>query len=243
MTREELASFVDVDDATWQEFEQARVFSKGVPLSAFRSSHLNDDFYARAARTIWSEDHPDLLVLYLRAVDELSHFFYDAGAPNAAALGWSARDIGRFGGVVDRIYEWTDRAIAPLVDEALRDPNVLLAIVSDHGWEKEPDGRNNHNFAPPGILILAGAGVCRDGLSAARLADHLRRRADAARAPRPAALEGARRPSARCGVRGRRGPSRRSPRTAEPQNASRAVSSDADAQMREKLEALGYMRK
>jgi predicted AlkP superfamily pyrophosphatase or phosphodiesterase len=242
VTREELASFVEVDDATWLEFEQARQFSKGVPLSAFRSSHLNDDFYAHSARTLWSEDRPDLLVLYLRAVDELSHFFCDAGASNAAELGWSARDIQRFGGVVDHIYEWTDRAIAPLVDEALRDPNVLLAIVSDHGWEREPDGRNNHNFAPPGILILAGAGVCREHCAPlgsptiydvaptvlARLGLPLSR--ELVGHPLDAAFT-VEKPIVEVAAYG------------GPQNASHAVSSEADAQMREKLEALGYMRK
>ena len=208
----------------------------------FRSSHLNDDFYAHSARTLWSEDRPDLLVLYLRAVDELSHFFYDASAPNAAELGWNARDIQRFGGVVDRIYEWTDRAIAPLVDEALRDPNVLLAIVSDHGWEKEADGRYNHNDAPPGILILAGAGVCRENCPPlgsptiydvaptllARLGLPLSRELVGHPLDAAFAVE---KPIVEVAAYG------------GPQNASRAVSSEADAQMREKLEALGYMRK
>jgi len=242
MTREELATFVEVDDATWQEFEQTRQFSKGVPLSAFRSSHLNDDFYAHAARKIWDEDHPDLLVLYLRAVDELSHFFYDASAPNAAELGWSARDIQRFGGVVDRIYEWTDRAIAPLVDEALRDPNTLLAIVSDHGWEKEADGHYNHNDAPPGILILAGAGICTGDcppLGAPTIYDVAPTLLARLGLPLSGELVGhpldaafaEKKPVVKVATYG------------GPQTKSRAVSSEADAQMREKLEALGYTRK
>ena len=242
VTREELATLIEVDDATWQEFEQARVFSKGVPLSAFRSSHLNDDFYAHAAGQIWSEDRPDLLVLYLRAIDELSHFFYDASTPDAAKLGWSARDIQRFGGVVDRIYEWTDRAIAPLVDEALRDPNTLLAIVSDHGWEKEADGRYNHNDAPPGILILAGAGVCRENcppLASPTIYDVAPTLLARLGLPLSSELVGhplsaafaSEKPVVRVAAYGAR------------QNESRAISSGADPQMREKLEALGYLRR
>jgi hypothetical protein len=241
VTREELASLVTVDDATWQEFEATREFSKGVPLSAFRSSHLNDDFYAHAARTIWSENHPDLLVLYLRAVDELSHFFYDASAPHAAELGWSARDIERFGGVVDRIYEWTDRAIAPLVDAALRDPNVLLAIVSDHGWELEPDGRYNHNDAPPGILILAGAGVCKQDcppLGDPTIYDVAPTLLSRLRLPLSSQLVGHPLDAAFTDPV----PVVKVTAYGGPQNESRAVSSEADAQMREKLEALGYMR-
>lgn len=243
VTREELASFVRVDDATWQEFEATRAFSKGVPLSVFRSSHLNDDFYAKSAAAIWNDgaNRPDLLVLYLRAVDELSHFFYDASAPHAAELGWSARDIARFGGVVDRIYEWTDRAIAPLVDEVLRDPNTLLMIVSDHGWEQEKDGRYNHNDAPPGILILAGAGVCKKDcppLGDPTIYDVAPTLLARLRLPLSSQLVGHPLDAAFTDPV----PVVTVTAYGGPQNESRAVSSEADGQMREKLEALGYVR-
>ncbi len=241
VTREELATFVEVDDATWREFQQTRLFSKEAPLSAFRSSHLNDEFYARSAQRIWSEDRPDLLVLYLRAVDELSHFFYDAGSPEAAALGWSDRDIVRFGGVVDRIYQWTDRAIAALVDEALRDPNTLVVIVSDHGWEKEPDGQYNHSDAPPGILMLAGAGVCKvscpplDAPSIYDIAPTLLTRlglplsAELVGHPLDAAFTA---PRAVTHIEA----------YGAPQIGATAIPSNTTPQFRQKLEALGYLR-
>jgi hypothetical protein len=240
--REELSEFVAVDDETWQAFETTREFSKRVRLSAFRSSHLNDAFYARAAESLWREERPDLLVLYLRAIDELSHFFYEAGVPEAASLGWSDADVRRFGGVVDAAYAWTDRALAPLVDEALAGGDTLVAVVSDHGWEREPSGRYNHNDAPPGILILAGAGVCArdcpplDGASIYDVAPTLLARLGL---PLADELEGRPLDAAfstpsdvtRVAAYGR------------PIAEGRAVASGDDAPLREKLEALGYTDK
>lgn len=240
VTREELAEFVSVDDATWGAFQSLSHFSKQERLSAFRSSHLNDAFYARAAETLWSQDRPDLLVLYLRALDELSHFFLEAGVPEASELGWSDADVHRFAGVVDAAYAWTDRAIAPLVDAALASGDTLVALVSDHGWEREASGRWNHNDAPPGVLVLAGAGVCRSACAPldaslydvaptllARLGLPLSD--ELVGIPLDAAFETPQplRPVAAYGA---------------PLAAPRAVSSGADGALREKLEALGYVR-
>jgi hypothetical protein len=242
VTREELARFVALDDETWRAFEATRRFSKEVPLSAFRSSHLNDHFHARAAEWIWRERRPDLLFLYLRAVDELSHFFFEAGVPEAESLGWSREDARRFGGVVDAAYEATDRALASLVGDALADGETLVVLVSDHGWERERDGRYDHNDAPPGIVVFAGAGVCTeacpplDDPSIYDIAPTLLERLGL-----PISEE----------LRGR--PLREA--FATPRDAtrvatygarlggSRAVASQHDAALREKLEALGYVER
>lgn len=242
VTYAELAHFVALDDATWRAFGAVERFSKDVPLSAFRSSHLNDAFHARVAEKLWRERSPDLLILYMRAIDELSHFFYEAGVPEAASLGWSAEDARRFGGVVDAAYEATDRALAALVGEALADPNVLVALVSDHGWEREADGRYDHNDAPPGILVLAGAGVCRDGcppLADPSIYDVAPTLLERMGLPLADALHG--RPLREAFA---------TPRVTAtvahyggPLGTSRALASQQDAEMREKLEALGYVER
>lgn len=242
VSRDELARFVRVDDALWREFEATRAFSKSVPISAFRSSHLNDDFYARAAFALWSDAKPDLLVLYLRSADELSHFFYEAGVAEASALGWSADDVRRYGDVVDNAYAWIDRALAPLVGAALAGGDTLIAVVSDHGWEREASGRYNHNDAPPGILILAGAGVCGGDcppLRAPSIYDVAPTLLERLGLPLSAELVG--RP-----LREAFTEPRESPRVAAygaPLGAARAMASGSDAATREKLEALGYLRK
>ena len=163
VTPEELGQFLPVDHKVWSEFGEARSFSKQVTLSAFRSSHLNDAFFLTAALELWRERSPDLLVVYAKAIDELSHFFYDASVPEAADFGWSQEEIRRYANVVDNTYAWTDRHLAPLIDAVDLDGRTLLIVVSDHGWEREPEGKYNHSNAPPGILILYGADVCRQG--------------------------------------------------------------------------------
>lgn len=240
VTRDELAEFIAVDDATWDAFQSLTHFSKRDRLSAFRSSHLNDAYYAHAAEALWTEDRPDLMILYLRAIDELSHFFAEAGVPGASTLGWSDADVRRFGGVVDAAYAWTDRTLAPLVDAALAEGDTLVVLASDHGWEREANGKWNHNEAPPGVLVFAGAGVCRSDCapldaSIYDVAPTLLTRlglpisGELVGHPLDAAFE----------------TSRRVPQVAAygaPLTASRAVASGTDDAQREKLEALGYLR-
>jgi hypothetical protein len=240
VTREELARFLPVDDALWREFQAVREFSKEVDLSAFRSSHLNDAFYLAAARRLWDAKRPDLLFVYARAIDELSHFFYEAGVPEAAQLGRSPEEIARYGGVVDRVYEWTDAELAPLVDAVDRDGDAVLIVVSDHGWEREADGGYNHNLRPPGILLVYGAGVCaRDcpPLGDATVFDVAPTVLERLRLPISEELRGRplveafdeARPVVRVAAYGRA------------LGRARNVASDVDEALTEKLEALGYV--
>jgi predicted AlkP superfamily pyrophosphatase or phosphodiesterase len=238
VTREELGRFLPVDDGVWEEFESAERFSKGDPLSVFRSSHLNDAFFLAAADRLWKEERPDLMVVYAKAIDELSHFFYDAGVPEAATFEWSAEEIERYGGVVDHAYAWTDRRLAPLVRAVEGDPGALLVVVSDHGWEKEPDGTYDHNFAPPGVLIVYGADVCTGEcppLGDPSVFDIT-----------PTILERLGLPLSE-EMRGKPIPAFRTPRQVRRVarygariGRARAVASEIDPELNEKLEALGY---
>jgi arylsulfatase A-like enzyme len=143
---------------------------------------------------------------------------------------------------VDNAYAATDRAIAPLVDAALASGDTLVVVVSDHGWEREPSGRYNHNYAPPGILLVAGAGVCAHDCAPLRdpsIYDVAPTVLERLGLPLSAELVG--RP-----LREAFAAPRDTARVASygaPLGASRAVASGADAEMREKLEALGYVRR
>lgn len=240
VTREELARFLPVDDALWREFQEVREFSKEVDLSAFRSSHLNDAFYLAAARRLWESERPDLLFVYAKAIDELSHFFYEAGVPQAAQLGRSPEEIARYGGVVDRAYEWTDAELAPLVDAVDRDGDAVLLVVSDHGWEREPDGGYNHNFRPPGVLIVYGAGVCAKEcppLGDPTVFDVAPTVLERLRLPLSEELRG--RPLVEAFDEAR--PVVRVAQYGRPLGRARNVASDLDRELTEKLEALGYV--
>ncbi len=240
VTREELARFLPVDDALWREFQAVHEFSKEVDLSAFRSSHLNDAFYLAAARRLWESQRPDLLFVYVKAVDELSHFFYEAGVPEAPELGRSPEEIARYGGVVDRVYEWTDAELAPLVDAVDRDGDAVLVVVSDHGWEREPDGGYNHNFRPPGILLVYGAGVCAKQcppLGDTTVFDVAPTVLERLRLPLSEELRG--RPVVEAFDEAR--PRVRVAQYGRPLGRARNVASDLDGELTEKLEALGYV--
>lgn len=240
VTREELARFLPVDDALWREFESVEGFSEDEKLSAFRSSHLIDAFRFAVARELWSAERPDLLFVYVKALDELSHFFYEAGVPEAPDLGWKPVDIARYAEVVDRVYEWTDRELAPLVAAVDQDPGVVLIVMSDHGWEREWDGGYNHNFAPPGILVFYGAGVCRGEcptLGDPSVYDVAPTVLERLRLPLSGEFRG--RPLSHAFVDPH--PPVRVAGYGGPLEVARGVASERDAALNEKLEALGYV--
>ena len=229
-----------MDQKVWSEFGEARSFSKQVTLSAFRSSHLNDAFFLTVALELWRERMPDLLVVYAKAIDELSHFFYNASIPEAAEFGWTEEEIRRYAGVVNSTYAWTDRQLAPLVDAVDRDGRTVLIVVSDHGWEKEPDGGYNHNDAPPGILIIYGAGVCQENCPALRDAgifDIAPTILERLRLPISDELPG--RPLLEAFTQPQE--IKRVERYGARLNQARAAVSPIDSELTEKLDALGYM--
>lgn len=240
VTREELSFFLPVDDELWSEFQAIREFSKHDKLSAFRATHLSDAFYFAAARQLWRSEQPDLLFVYAKAIDGLSHFFYEAGVPNAAELGYGPKEIARYKDVVDRIYEWTDSELASLVDAVDRDGNAVLIVLSDHGWEQERDGGYNHSFAPPGILILYGAGVCTGAcppLRDPRVYDVAPSVLERLRLPLSEELRG--RPLVEAFAQAN--PVIRVARYGRPLERARNVASDLDSELTDMLEALGYV--
>lgn len=98
-----------------------------------------DQFATRAGLQLWNEKRVSTLAVYLRAVDNVSHRYWNDT------------------GVVDRTYELTDQLLGDLLDAG--DADTTYMLVSDHGWNYEPGPTFGHNDAPPGVLILRGPGV------------------------------------------------------------------------------------
>jgi arylsulfatase A-like enzyme len=112
---------------------------------------------------ILTRDSYDFVAYYLNGTDIASHYFWKYRFPGE----WSdpippdELKLGRE--IIPRYYEWTDEAIAPLLDRA--DARTLVVVLSDHGFVtgRRPDSPNisgtHFRAAPPGVLIMAGGGV------------------------------------------------------------------------------------
>jgi len=110
-----------------------------------------DRTFADLARQLL-EQQPDLdlMAVYLRGIDTLSHIALADGTPLDPAAPGSAADL------VRAYYSFTDQLVGELVAAAGDGRGVLL--LSDHGFASDDAGRWNHDDAPPGVLLAAGPG-------------------------------------------------------------------------------------
>jgi predicted AlkP superfamily phosphohydrolase/phosphomutase len=91
----------------------------------------------------------DLLAVYLRGLDTVSHLALRFGTPDHTNQPGSL-----YSGVVEEYYRYVDRAVARLA--AASDPDSVIVLVSDHGFDEERPGSFGHDDAPDGLLVAAG---------------------------------------------------------------------------------------
>jgi hypothetical protein len=94
----------------------------------------------------------DLLVLF-RLVDKTCHTALVYSELVAEHPGASSDDLRRYGRVVSAAYRAVDGALGR-IQEAFGPGNVIL--VSDHGFKLEGAKGYNHTRAPPGVFLAAG---------------------------------------------------------------------------------------
>jgi predicted AlkP superfamily phosphohydrolase/phosphomutase len=105
---------------------------------------------------------PDFLALYFRGIDIISHcaLKYAEGNRDSSI---TEEEVERFGETVHEYYRYLDSILGEII--TLLSPNANIMLVSDHGFEKEPDGRFGHRkTSPPGLFMLSGPQV-RQGLT------------------------------------------------------------------------------
>lgn len=110
-----------------------------------------DNFANRTGLELWNGRKVDMLAVYLRSVDNMSH------------------RLAQFTGVVDRTYEFADGLIGELLDAGGADTTYVL--VSDHGWCYVPGPNFAHNHGPPGVIVVKGPGVVAGATAAPSVVD------------------------------------------------------------------------
>ncbi len=154
--------FLDVADADWQR-EVAMSVNRGALLqelpyyySAFETTRRFSLRVMDAGRRAFGAP-ADQLVLF-RLVDMVCHssLVESELVPRTSPDGRPARVEARAPRAVSEAYRAMDRAIGELL-AAFGEGNVL--VVSDHGWDVEWRGDQpvgHHNRAPAGIFLAAG---------------------------------------------------------------------------------------
>ncbi|MDP6932624.1 MAG: alkaline phosphatase family protein, partial [Myxococcota bacterium] len=143
--------------------------------------YARDEYAVRIAVRAIEKKKPEVMAVYLKGVDELSHLFWqfkdrqfrrsmkqrphDYAAASAAnpvlRMPWSGESMteGKLelgGEVVDRYLEWVDKAIGRILDAAGGNPDVI--VMSDHGFTSmaREGGLTSPEHRLMGTLILHG---------------------------------------------------------------------------------------
>jgi type I phosphodiesterase/nucleotide pyrophosphatase len=152
----------------------------GVPSSVPDALKLEDDLrfliaadqsYLRVFKALLSSGSRlssgrpyDFAALYLRGIDLVSHRF-----ARFSTLLATSQDAGpetaRYRTTLEQYYREADRQLGQVLELTGADTNVI--VCSDHGFERQPDGRYGHELGPPGTLLMAGPDVL-PGLPLAR---------------------------------------------------------------------------
>jgi hypothetical protein len=121
--------------------DEERTQLRGRPgiLEMFEVIFRGDAFANRTALKLWNEKQVEMLAVYLRSVDNMSH------------------RLSQYTGVVDRTYEFVDKLLGELLDAG--GANTTYVLVSDHGWCYIPGPTFAHNHGPPGVIIVKGPEV------------------------------------------------------------------------------------
>lgn len=118
--------------ATVSPEELERPFSFEDDLGQLRWALATATSYRDLGLELWRRDRPDLLMVYIEAVDSLSHLFGHLYRQEGLA-GELAEQQRRFGGAVEAVYELADETIGKYLAEM--DQQTTLVVVSDHGFQ------------------------------------------------------------------------------------------------------------
>lgn len=162
LTYEEVLPFANVSR---EDF--SRPFDFNDDLSHFKWALATADSYARIGERLWTDEQPELALVYIEGVDSSSHLFGHLFRAEALA-GELAAQQQRFGRTVEAMYEYADRIVARYLE--LLGPDDTLVLLSDHGFEvgtlhgdpsKTRDLRrvSERFHRIEGVLYLYGRGV------------------------------------------------------------------------------------
>ena len=129
-------------------------------MSEFKYLYSMDESVRRLALFCLEEfPQPDFLALYFRGVDIISHCALKYSPENKDSQ-VKDEEVEKFGETVHEYYRYIDKALKELVETVSVDTTVML--VSDHGFEREPDGRFGHRKTrPAGMFIVSGRNIKR----------------------------------------------------------------------------------
>ncbi len=128
-----------------------------------------DQTVVRVALAIEHQLQPDLLMVFLKGIDPVSHVLWGALEPASLypdSLRFTASERANAAETLYRYYGYTDALIRLLVERY--DSDDLVMVVSDHGFESGVpriglSGMHNSQKALDGVIFARGRGILPGG--------------------------------------------------------------------------------
>lgn len=140
---------------------------------------VRDEVFTRAAEQLLTENDPDLLALYIRGIDYVSHGFWQFYEPEPFRReGWEVDDplVDQLGTVIPAYYEYLDEILGRVLRSAR--PDSLVVLLSDHGfgsglgsYASASGDFLSGNHRSFGVLVVSGEGAER-GVTQSRQITH-----------------------------------------------------------------------
>ena len=172
LTLDELRRFADLTPEEYGRLDDDVSESGPSDRSGFtylRKAYLIDTVNAEIALDFYEQIDPDLMLLHFQSLDWSAHYFlYHLWPGRYADRDWPDGiveqlndDSAVYGDTIEAYYQYADEWLGRFL--ALRDTNIGVMILSDHGFEAAP-GYNRtgyHDNAPPGMFVASGPGLHR----------------------------------------------------------------------------------
>jgi arylsulfatase A-like enzyme len=126
------------------------------PYSLLKIFYSVDEPLVEATRDLMRERPTDLVMLYLRGPDPISHYAWDLVEPEKYAV--PAEHLARDKGIVQSVYRYVDGFLGELMGDV--SDRTWVIVASDHGFEPAAGSTTNPRTAPrPGEHTTAAKGV------------------------------------------------------------------------------------
>jgi hypothetical protein len=139
-----------------------RIFDEKSETAMFKFSYPEDVTMVNAALYLLKHHgQPDFFAIYLDGMDSMEHkylpYYFSERHPGA----FRPQNIARLKDLVPEYYVYMDQVVGELL--AAMDPQTIVIIVSDHGFEHglQPNLNYNHINGPPGVFVIAGDHIKR----------------------------------------------------------------------------------
>ncbi|MEM1250027.1 MAG: alkaline phosphatase family protein [Acidobacteriota bacterium] len=151
-----LGSFLDADDLSNDAIEEF-VASRPDVFTSIRTELARNETTRNLLGPVF-ESTPDwrFAAVYFRAMDIAHHLAWTPHEEGQSGGEFADDDSRRLAPVVNRYYEYSDRLLGDVLEQA--DDDTVVIVVSDHGWES---AEAQHYYAPDGFLVIAGPDVKR----------------------------------------------------------------------------------